>query len=159
MNSLWQASIICWATLKYFASYFVNTILRPLIPPAALHQLTNDVPTSKKSEPKPGATEAPGSAIVPTLIVVAEMPRPLPPVALPGPQMALRSPKSPLPAETLGVLAADAELLEVFGLVVGPFEGELERPQPVTPTTSAAVVATVSSCNGILFIHLPFKRV
>jgi hypothetical protein len=93
---------------------------------------------------------------VPTLIVVAEMPRPLPPVALPGPQMALRSPKSPLAAEALAVLVA-AEPPLLAGPLDGVLEDPPERPQPTTPTTKAAVVATVIRRTELLLIHSPLN--
>src|SRR5258708_3871370 len=95
MKSCWHALMTTEATLKSLASHLSRMILRPLMPPAALHQLLKATPASKNSCSNPGAAAAPGSAVTPMRMPVSVTPRPEAPVALPGPQIALRVPKSP----------------------------------------------------------------
>jgi hypothetical protein len=106
-----------------------------------LHHFTNAVPTSKNSWPRPGATEEPVSDIVPTLMALAEMPRPLPPVALPGPQIFFRVPKSPGPAAALALADAedDPELEFPLGVLD---ELELDRPHAAKAVNVTAASAT-----------------
>ena len=116
------------------------------MPPASLHHLTKASPTSKNSWPRPGATDEPVSAIVPTLMVVALMPRPLPPVALPVPQIPFRVPKSPGPAavldEELDEELEDGALLD--GLVLPPPDDD-ERPQAASATNVVVATPTATS--------------
>ncbi len=135
MKSFWQALIVWAATSKSLASYLWSTSLRPLMPPAALHQVVKACATSKNSRSRPGAATAPGSAMVPTWISVELTPRTPPPRGFPGPQIPFRSPKSPL-----ATLAA----LELPGGAVGPFVGtELDRPQAPAVTATRTVTAEI----------------
>jgi hypothetical protein len=108
-----------------------------LIPPAALHHFTNASPTWKNSLPSPGAIEDPASDIVPMLMAVLLMPRPVPPVAVPGPQIPFRSPKSPA---ALVLAVADADPL---GALLGGVE-EDDPDRPHAANASNVVVATAA---------------
>ena len=116
------------------------------MPPAALHHLVNASATSKNSCSRPGAAAAPGSAIVPIWIELEVRPRPLPPVAWPGPQMAFSDPKSPA-AEALGVLLAEAVLLWT-GAGLTPVGTLLDRPH--APTSATRVVAPATATRRVL---------
>src|ERR1700738_5268873 len=101
-SGAWQAWTILAATCNRAASHLCRDSLRPRVPPAALHQSTKVVAESNSSWLSPGATVAPGSDIVPTLIVVSVTPGSVAPLAVPGPHTPLREPKSPLDAEGAG---------------------------------------------------------
>ena len=107
-------------------SHLCSVSLRPRIPPAALHQPTKASALSKSSWSRPGRAVAPGSAIVPTEIVLSVTPCAVAVFALPGPHTPLRVPKSPDAA--LDVAPEDFGLLELL----------LERLHPVAskPVTS-----------------------
>jgi hypothetical protein len=84
--------------------------------------------------------------MVPMSMVVALMPRPDPPVAVPGPQMALRLPKSPA-AEVLGLAEADPvdpPVGEVFGVV------DPDRPQAASASKVVAATAETTTRRGRL---------
>jgi len=75
-------------------------------------------------------------------MLVAEIPRPLPPVALPFPQMPFSVPKSPGPATAaLDVAAEDGALL--VGLVFPPPDDE--RPQAASATNVVVAMPTATS--------------
>jgi hypothetical protein len=91
-----------------------------------------------------------GSAITPTRIVDAVMPRPDPPVADPGAQAFLTSPKSPAAAALLEELdVADEPPAELLGADV-PVP---DRLQPA-PTSPSATSETITSG-----IRVPRRRV
>ena len=138
MKSFWQACDMTWPTLKSLASSLSTTILRPLMPPAALHHLLNPSAVSKNSCSRPGAAAAPGSAVTPMWISVSVTPRAVAPDALPEPQTAFSEPKSP--GAALG--AADVDVLEAGALLVPvPVGVLLERPQADTPSATAMTTA------------------
>jgi len=83
-----------------FASRSVRSILRPSMPPAALHQSTKTLEASNSSWFRPGRPTKPGSETVPTLIESALTPCEPVPLVVPdfaGPQTSFRVPKSPGP--------------------------------------------------------------
>ena len=140
MKSFWQALVNAWPTLKSFASHLSTMILRPLMPPAALHHLLKASAVSKNSCSRPGAAAAPGSAVVPMRIVESVTPLAVAPLALPGPQMPFSVPKSPLP----GAAAEEAAVDDPAALLVVPPVGVLEdRPQAaVSPSATDAANTT-----------------
>jgi hypothetical protein len=81
--------------------------------------------------------------MVPTLMVLAEMPRPLPPVALPGPQIFFRVPKSPGPAACALALADDEAVADDDVPPLGVLE--LDLPQAASVVKVAAAIATAIS--------------
>src|SRR6185312_11406684 len=141
MKSFWQALVNAWPTLKSFASHLSTTILRPLMPPAALHHLEKASAVSKNSCSRPGAAAAPGSPVVPMRMVESVTPLAVAPLALPGPQMPLSVPKSPLPG---AAAAEDAAVDDPAALLVVPPVGVLEdRPQAaVSPSAAEAANTT-----------------
>src|SRR5947209_4448760 len=142
MKSFWQAFVNAWPTLKSFASHLSTTILRPLMPPAALHHLLNASAVSKNSCSRPGAADEPGSAVVPIRMVLSVMPLAVAPFALPGPQMPLSVPKSPLPADAVALAGA---LEEVAALLDVPSDGVLdERPHAAVSPRAAAATSTTA---------------
>src|SRR5689334_12030399 len=98
MKSDWHAWIMRAATSVSFESHLSSCSLRPSTPPAALHHPTNASAVSNSSWSRPGWACAPGSAIVPTRIVVSVTPCAVEPFALPGPQTFFNVPKSPAAA-------------------------------------------------------------
>ncbi len=74
-------------------------------------------------------------------MLVALMPRPLPPVALPFPQIPFSVPKSPGPGP-LEVAAEDGALLDA--LVLPPPDDD-ERPQAASATNVVVATATATS--------------
>jgi hypothetical protein len=92
------------------------------------------------------------SDIVPTLIAVAEIPRPLPPVAVPGPQIFFRVPKSPGPgADELALADADADD-EVPP--AGGFD-ELDPERPHAARAVNVVAATATAITRVLCFTKP----
>jgi hypothetical protein len=83
--------------------------------------------------------------MVPTLMVVLLMPRPLPPVAVPGPQIALRLPKSPA-ALVLALALADDDPV---GPLLGGFEEEdPDRPHAAKASNVVAATAETTTARG-----------
>jgi hypothetical protein len=76
------------------------------------------------------------------LMVVLVMPRPLPPVAVPGPQIAFRSPKLPAAAALVVALGAPADPLD--GVVDGL---DPDRPHAAKPTKVVAATATATQAR------------
>src|ERR1700691_5201423 len=83
MKSLWQAAVACCAALKSAASRLSITILRPLMPPAALHQSANAVACSGNSASSPGSMVLEASLNTAMLMVLEPTPRTV--EAPPGP--------------------------------------------------------------------------
>ena len=132
MKSFWQAWVMTWPTLKSFASHLSTTILRPLMPPAALHHLLKAVGGVEELLLEAGAAAAPGSAVTPMWIVGAGDAAAGGTRRGPGPQTAFSVPKSPGPAAELELLAE----APVDGpLLVLPL-GELERPHADTSASA-----------------------
>src|ERR1039458_3779910 len=75
MKSLWQDDVICDATLNSAASRLSRTILRPLIPPAALHQSAKAVACWVNSTSRPGTMVLEASFSTAMLMVLAPTPR------------------------------------------------------------------------------------
>src|SRR5580658_5489359 len=75
MKSLWQAAVACCAALNSAASRLSITILRPLIPPAALHQSANAVACWGNSTSSPGSTVLAASLNTAMLMVLEPTPR------------------------------------------------------------------------------------
>ena len=75
MKSLWQADVICDATLNSAASRLSITILRPLMPPAALHQSAKAVACWVNSTSRPGTMVLEASFSTAMLMVLAPTPR------------------------------------------------------------------------------------
>src|SRR5580698_10642182 len=75
MKSLWQAAVVCCAALNSAASRLSITILRPLIPPAALHQSANAVACWGNSASRPGSMVLEASLNSAMLMVFLPTPR------------------------------------------------------------------------------------
>ena len=75
MKSLWQAAVACCAALNSAASRLSITILRPLMPPAALHQSANAVACWGNSTSSPGMMVLEASLNTAMLMVLAPTPR------------------------------------------------------------------------------------
>src|ERR1700722_19406527 len=75
MKSLWQAAVICCAALNRAASRLSITILRPLIPPAAVHQSANAVACWGDSASRPGSMVLEASLNSGMLMVLLPTPR------------------------------------------------------------------------------------
>src|SRR4051812_35435931 len=143
MKSFWHAWMIAAPTLNSLASILSTTILRPLMPPAALHHLVNTSATSKNSWPRPGVTVEPGSASTPMRIVFPLSPRADPPEAEPGAQTLFTEPKSPV-AAALVELVAGAELLLVPPDPTSRSVAARPHPDATTPTTASDAIATAA---------------
>jgi hypothetical protein len=78
-------------------------------------------------------------------IAVLLMPRPLPPVAVPGPQMAFRLPKSPA-ALVLAVALADAPAVEA--LLGGGEEDDPDRPHAANASKVVVATAVMTTARG-----------
>src|SRR5579883_652755 len=140
-KSVLQASSMRAATSNSFESCRVRLSLRPRIPPASLHHLVNAVAVSNSSWSRPGATAAPGSAIVPTAIDVSVTPWAVAPLAVPGPQTSLRVPKLTAPPEPdAGVEDCDDDPPEVAVLLP-----PLRLHAPATSTTTT--LPTAANCR------------
>ena len=114
-------------TLNRAESCWFTTILRPLMPPAALHHLLNTSAVSNSSWSRPGRPAKPGSAKVPTLISVGVTPCAVDPAASPFWQTSLRVPKSPDAGAAAVVVDEVEELLPL---------SESLRPHPAASTTT-----------------------
>src|ERR1700733_15003746 len=75
MKSLWQAAVVCCAALNSAASRLSMTILRPLMPPAALHQSANAVACWGNSASRPGVMVLAASLNSAMLMVLVVTPR------------------------------------------------------------------------------------
>src|ERR1700677_109404 len=104
MKSLWQAAVICCAALNSAASRLSITILRPLIPPAALHQSANAVACSGNSTSSPGVMVL--AASLNTAMLMVLLPTPRTEEAPPGPGSHIL----PTPGQTPLALAAAVAL-------------------------------------------------
>src|SRR4051794_24388488 len=112
MKSDAQASVILALTLNSAASRWLTTILRPLMPPAALHHFAKTVAVSKSSWFRPGRPANPGSDNVPILISLGVTPWAGEPDALPFLQTTSLVPNARVGAPP-DVLAACAVVLLV----------------------------------------------
>src|SRR5271155_4113837 len=83
MKSLWQAAVITCAALNRAASRLSITILRPSMPPAALHQSAKAVACSGNSTSRPGVMVL--EASLKTAILMVFLPPPRTEEAPPGP--------------------------------------------------------------------------
>jgi hypothetical protein len=81
--------------------------------------------------------------MVAMLMVVLLMPRPLPPVAVPGPQIALRSPKSPA-----ALVLALADAVPVGALLGGVEEEDPDRPHAAKASNVVAATAETTTARG-----------
>jgi hypothetical protein len=86
----------------------------------------------------------PASDIVPTVMSELVMPRPEPPVALPGPQIFFSVPKSPGPAALADELVGAA--LELWLLL---FPDPPDRLQAAAPVSSRALAETAASIRRV----------
>src|SRR4051794_2292851 len=135
-----QASVMRALTSNRAESCWLTTILRPLMPPAALHHLLNTSAVSKSSWSRPGRPTKPGSANVPTLISVGVTPCAVAPVASPDWQTSFRVPKSP-----------EAGVLGPAGVLVVEEAGPpSESLRPQAASSSAAPRAHASHRLGII---------
>ena len=75
MKSLWQAAVVCCAALNSAASRLSITILRPLMPPAALHQSAKAVACWGNSTSSPGTMVLEASLKTAMLMVLVPTPR------------------------------------------------------------------------------------
>src|ERR1700677_3515373 len=101
MKSLWQGAVICAATLNSAASRLSTTILRPLMPPAALHQSAKAVACWVNSTSRPGRMVLEASFSTAMLMVLSPTPRTV--EAPPGPGSQI----FPTPGQTPLALDAD----------------------------------------------------
>src|SRR5271168_3869258 len=107
MKSLWQAAVVCCAALNSAASRLSTTILRPLIPPAALHQSAKAVACSGNSTSRPRVMVLAASLNTAMLMVLAPTPRTVEAPPAPGSQIL------PTPGQTPLELDADVAALAV----------------------------------------------
>src|SRR6266567_2661354 len=110
-----QAPVTVWTTLSIPVSLMSGTSLRPLMPPAALHQAVNTFAALMSC----GSLVKPTSVSTPTLIWLAVTPWSGAPVALPERQTFFRLPKSPgavAAVDACEVVVPPAELLEPLRL-------------------------------------------
>src|SRR5581483_3063941 len=143
MKSGWlQEATICAATFVSAASRLSRTILRPPMPPAALHQSTKACDSWKISTLSPGTTVLPGSDMVATWMSVSVTPLSVAPLALPGPHTPLSDPKSPGPgvaaAAVVGLVPPAAAVVGAAAAVV---DDELDAWLLHAPATSATARA------------------
>src|ERR1700733_3140551 len=110
MKSLWQAAVICCAALNSAASRLSITILRPLIPPAALHQSANAVACWGNSASRPGSMVLEASLNSAMLMVL--LPTPRTEEAPPGPGSHILPTPGQTPLELDADVAADAAVDE-----------------------------------------------
>src|ERR1700733_4494438 len=75
MKSLWQAAVACCAALNSAASRLSITILRPSMPPAALHQSAKAVACWVNSTSRPGRMVLEASLKTAMLMVLSPTPR------------------------------------------------------------------------------------
>src|ERR1039458_10191906 len=75
MKSLWHAAVACCAALNSAASRLSITILRPLMPPEALHQSANAVSCWTNSTSSPGVIVLAASLNTAMLMVFEPTPR------------------------------------------------------------------------------------
>src|ERR1700728_4951764 len=109
MKSLWQAAVACCAALKSAASRLSITILRPLMPPAALHQSATAVACWGNSTSSPGSIVLAASLNTAMLMVLEPTPRTVEAPPDPGSQILPTPGQTPLEA----VLEDDARLADV----------------------------------------------
>src|ERR1700685_2390110 len=83
MKSLWQAAVACCAALNSAASRLSITILRPLMPPAALHQSAKALACWGDSTSSPGMMVL--EASLKTAMLMVFLPTPRTEEAPPGP--------------------------------------------------------------------------
>src|SRR5271156_688676 len=104
MKSLWHAAVACCAALNSAASRLSIMILRPLMPPAALHQSANAVACCTNSSSSPGITVL--AASLNSAILMDLVPNPRTDEGPPGPG----SHTLPTPGQTpLELDAAEAD--------------------------------------------------
>ena len=124
------------------ASWRLSSSCLPLMPPAALHHSTKASPVSKISWFRPGRPSNPGSDTVPRVIVSSVIPwvssgpavESSPPPSL-GPQMPVRSPKSPAPPPAAAVVSV---------VLSAPPEASSPRSPPHAAARSAATASTAN---------------
>src|SRR5271155_6246277 len=75
MKSLWQAAVACCAALNRAASRLSITILRPLMPPDALHQSAKAWACCTNSSESPGSMVLAASLNSAMLMVLSPTPR------------------------------------------------------------------------------------
>ena len=132
MKSLWQADVICFATLNSAASRLSITILRPLMPPAALHQSAKAVACWMNSTSRPGRMVLEASFSTAMLMVLSPTPRTEEEPPGPGSQIL------PTPGHT--PLELDADVAAACGRRVSTTDvpPELRSPMPAAAPTSEA---------------------
>src|SRR5580698_6091966 len=141
MKSLWQANVICCAALNSAASRLSITILRPLIPPAALHQSANAVACWGNSASRPGSMVLEASLNSAMLMVL--LPTPRTEEAPPGPGSHIL----PTPGHTPLELDADVAAAAVLD------ESAMDVPVRITAdmaSGSAALRSCISPLQNIL---------
>src|SRR5580692_4036357 len=106
MKSLWQAAVVCCAALNSAASRLSITILRPLMPPAALHQPANALACCRSSISSPGSIVLAASLKTAMLIVLFVTPRTEEAPPEPGSQILPTPGQTPLALEEDIVAAA-----------------------------------------------------
>src|SRR5271170_6389993 len=109
MKSLWQAWVVTCAALNRAASRLSITILRPLMPPEALHQSAKAWACWGNSASSPGSIVLAASLNTAMLIVLSPTPRPE--EAPPGPASQIFPTPGHIPL--VGTLDASARLDDV----------------------------------------------
>src|SRR6202453_5190761 len=99
MKSLWQGAVICAATLNSAASRLSTTILRPLMPPAALHQSAKAVACWVNSTSRPRRMVLAASFSTAMLMVLLPTPRTVEAPPDPGSQILPTPGQTPLPLD------------------------------------------------------------
>src|ERR1700735_478145 len=84
MKALWQAAVACCAALNSAASRLSITILRPLMPPAALHQAANALACWGNSASSPGSMVLEASLKTAMWMVLEATPRTVEAPPVPG---------------------------------------------------------------------------
>src|SRR5450756_453455 len=140
-KSLAQAWAIAPTTSSIPVSWMSATSLRPLMPPAALHQEVNTLAVVTSW----GSFVKPSSVRTPTMIWLAVTPLSGLPVALPPWQTFVREPKL-APA----VVACDDGDDAAPDVAAGPDAGVLLDPARLQPAATRAVSATAAALMAIL---------
>src|SRR6202522_2871810 len=106
MKSLWQAVVVTCAALNSAASRLSITILRPSMPPAALHQSAKAVACSGNSTSSPGVMVLAASLKTAMLMLLEPTPRTV--EAPPGPGSHILPTPGQTPLELEADVAAEA---------------------------------------------------
>src|SRR3984957_4389314 len=143
MKSLWQAAVACCAALNSAASRLSITILRPSMPPAALHQSAKAVACSMNSTSRPGRMVLEASLNTAMLMLLSPTPRTE--EVPPGPGSHIL----PTPGHTPLELDADVAAAAVVD------EAAMDVPVRITADMASGIVALRSDISPLQNILTP----